>query len=280
MGDVINILVETDFVLEVLHIESARTYDFVLLQLLNLFNQSLLEGIVSSEDLTVEQIDQLATVLGLLNDFLCSLSGLVQLYFHLLVCERFRLVGSLHPTHLVLDALDFLPVFLFFLLVELLDPLHLLFMPLLLRLHFLPVFTHNCINLPFTLILDLVDLSSMQPFHPINLSPMSILNFFLLVHDPSDIMIGFLLHLLHLFPMLPLNLLLLFSMSLFDSRKFPLLFPFDFPYLLSMFVLNLCNLLYTFLFHVLELLLVFGSELSHLLFVGFSIPFILFSFHL
>ena len=96
---------EVDFVLEVLHIESARTYDLVLLQVLDLIDQGLLQGIVSFEDLAVEQIDELAAVLGLLNEFLCSLSGLVELHFHLLVCERFRLVGSLHPTHLVLDAI-------------------------------------------------------------------------------------------------------------------------------------------------------------------------------
>ena len=105
MGDAINILVETDGVLEILHIEPARTYDFVLLQFLNLIDQGLFQGIVSFEDFTIEHIENPAAVLDLLDEFLCSLSGLVGLHFHLLVCERFRFVGSLHPTHLVLDAI-------------------------------------------------------------------------------------------------------------------------------------------------------------------------------
>ena len=106
VGDLINILVETDCALEVLHIEPARTYDFVLLQFLNLFYQSLLEGIISSEDFAVEHIENSARLIDLLHKFLYSLSGLAQLHFHLLVYESCFFIVLLQIDHLWLDVLD------------------------------------------------------------------------------------------------------------------------------------------------------------------------------
>ena len=82
MRNVVNIFVEADLIFEILHIQSARTYDFLLLQFLNLFNQSLLEGIFSSEDFAIEHIEESAGLIDLLHLFLCSLSDLVQFHFH------------------------------------------------------------------------------------------------------------------------------------------------------------------------------------------------------